>query len=62
MVGVGMELLHHDGEVGGDVVEDDAGLVLSVCGRACNAHAHVPNDEATNVFHVCFALVLTVAT
>ena len=36
VVGVGVGLLHHDGEVEGVVVKDDA-----VRGRACYAKAHV---------------------
>ena len=34
VVGVGMGLLRHDGEVEGVVVEDDAVLVLGIRGRA----------------------------
>ena len=55
MVGVEMRLLRHDGEVESVVVEDDAVLVLSVRGRARYAQTHVPNDEATIVFQVCFS-------
>ena len=54
IVGVGMGLLRHDGEVEG-VVVDDAGLVLGICGTA---HAMLKrmsqNDEATIVFHEFF--------
>ena len=44
MVGVGMGLLHHDREVEGVVVEDDAVLVLSIRGRARYAQVHVPQQ------------------
>ena len=49
-----MGLPRHDGEVESVVMEDDAVLVLGVRGRARYAQAHVPNDEATIVFHECF--------
>jgi len=41
VVGVGMGLLRHDGEVEVVVVEDDAVLVLGIRGRARYAQAHV---------------------
>ena len=37
VVGVGVGLLRHDGEVEGVVVKDDAVLELCVRGRACYA-------------------------
>ena len=46
VVGVGMGLLRHDGEVEGVVVEDDAVLVLGVRGRARYAQAHVPKRQS----------------
>ena len=55
VVGVGMGLLRHDGEVEGVVVEDNAVLVLGIRGRARYSQAHMSqNDEATIVFHECF--------
>ena len=42
VVGVGMWLLRHDGEVESVVMEDDAVLVLGVRGRARYAQTHVP--------------------
>ena len=42
VVGVGVGLPHHDGEVEGVVLEDDAVLVVGVRGRARYAQAHVP--------------------
>ena len=42
IVGVGMGLPRHDGEVDDVVVEDDAVLVLGIRGRARYAQAHVP--------------------
>ena len=42
IVGVEMGLLRHDREVESVVVEDDAVLVLGICGRERYAHAHVP--------------------
>ena len=42
VVGIGVGLLRHDGEVAGVVVKDDAVLELCVCGRARYAQAHVP--------------------
>jgi len=53
-VGVGMGLLHHDGEVEGVVVVDDAVLVLGIRGRARFLKRMSQNDEATIVFHECF--------
>ncbi len=41
-----MELLRHDGEVEGVVMEDDAVLVLGVRGRARYAQAHVPKRRS----------------
>ncbi len=52
VVGVGVGLLRHDGEVEGVVVKDDAVLELCVRGRACYAQAHIPNDVVTIVFQV----------
>ena len=46
VVGVGMGLLRHDGEVEGVIEEDDAVLVLGVRGRACYAQAHVPKRRS----------------
>ena len=44
VVGIGVELLRHHGEVEGKgiVVKDDAVLELCVRGRACYAQAHIP--------------------
>ena len=42
VVGVGMGLPRHDGEVKSVVVEDDAILELCFRGRACYAQAHIP--------------------
>jgi len=47
IVGVGMGLQRHDGEV-------DAFLLLGIRGRARYAQAHVQNTEATVVFHMYF--------
>ena len=40
VVGVGVELPRHDGEVHAVVTDDDAVLELRVCRRACHAQAH----------------------
>ena len=57
IVGIGVGLLRHDGEVEGVVVKDDAVLELCVRGRA--AHAMLrrmsQNDEVTIVFQVYFS-------
>ena len=42
VVGIGVGLLRHDGEVEGVVVKDDAVLELCVRGRTCYAQAHIP--------------------
>ena len=42
VVGIGVGLLYHDGEVVGVVVKNDAVLELCVRGRACYAQAHIP--------------------
>ncbi len=42
IVGIGVGLLRHDGEVEGVVVKDDAVLEFCVRGRARYAQAHVP--------------------
>ena len=52
IVGVGMGLLRHDGEVEGVVMEDDAVLVLGIRGRY--AQAHVPKRRS----HHCVLRVL----
>ena len=46
IVGVGMGLPRHDGEVDGVVMEDDAVLVLGIRGRARYAQAHVPKRRS----------------
>jgi len=55
VVGVGVGLLRHDGEVEGIVVKDDVVLVLCVRGRACYAQAHIPKRRS----HHCVTCVLT---
>ena len=53
VVGVGMGLLRHDGEVEGVVVKDDAVLELCVRGRASYAQAHIfQNDEVAKVWNL----------
>ena len=42
VVGIGVGLLRHDGEVESVVVKDDAVLELCVRGCACYAQAHIP--------------------
>ena len=54
VVGVGVGLLRHDGEVEGVVVKDDAVLELCVRGRACYAQAHIPKRRS----HHCVPSVL----
>ena len=46
VLGFGMRLLRHDGEVEGVLVEDDAVLVLGIRGRARYAQAHVPKRRS----------------
>jgi len=56
VVGDGMELLLHDGEVDGVVVDDDTALVLFIRGSARYAQAHVPNRRSHHrvpLFHEC---------
>ena len=54
VVGIGVGLLRHDGEVEGVVVKDDAVLELCVRGRACYAQAHIPKRRS----HHCVPSVL----
>jgi len=42
MIGIGMGLPRHNGEVEGVVMKDDVVLVLGVSGRAPDAQARVP--------------------
>ena len=53
VVGVGMGLLRHDGEVEG-VVEDDAVLNSASVAAHTILKCMSQNDEATIVFHECF--------
>ena len=46
IVGVGMGLPRHDGEVEGAVVEDNSVLELGVRGRARYAQEHVPKRRS----------------
>ena len=46
IVGIGVGLLRHDGEVEGVVVKDDAVLELCVRGRARYAQAHIPKQRS----------------
>ena len=46
VVGVGVGLLRHDGEVEVVVVKYDAVLELCVRGRACYAQAHIPKQRS----------------
>ena len=58
VVGIGVGLLRHDGEVEGVVVKDDALLELCVRGRACYGamlKRITQNDEGTMVFQVYFS-------
>ncbi len=54
VVGIGVGLLRHDGEVEGVVVKDDAVLELCVRGRAMLKRIS-QNDEVTKVFQVYFS-------
>jgi len=45
-----MGLPCHDGEVEGVVVEEDAVLVLGICGCARYAQAHVPKRGSYHLF------------
>ncbi len=55
VVGIGVGLLRHDGEVKSVVVKDDAVLDFCVRGRARYAQAHIQNEEVTKVFQVHFS-------
>jgi hypothetical protein len=46
VVGIGVGLLSHDGEVEGVVVKNDAVLELCVRGSACYAQAHIPKRRS----------------
>ena len=53
MVGAGMRLPRHDGEVEGVVAKKDAVLILGICGAHAMLKRISQNDDATIVFHVC---------
>ena len=55
VIGIGVGLLRHDGEVEDVVVKDDAAVLeLCVRGRACYAQAHIPKQRS----HHCVPSVL----
>ena len=49
VVGIGVGLLRHDGEVEGVVVKDDAVMEFCVRGRSRYAQAHIPKRRIHHV-------------